>query len=289
MTLATGVAAGVYAKYDGLLREELKNSYPGLDVRLVPSQGSVDNLRQVAEGRADFAIAAADAAAEYRSAGGNGSRLRACARLYDDFLHLVVAHDSPVRSVRDLRGARVGVGGVESGVQLVARRVLRAVGLDPDRDIKPVLAGIDRMPDQLRVGQIDAFFWSGGLPTPAVQRLARTFPIRLIPLGDLVGALHRLSGASVPLYRAALLPSDLYPETGSREAISTIAIPNLLTTADYVTTDLAQAVTGTLINNRESIGRQMHAAQSVDLRTAIFTDPLPLHEGARLWYRRVKP
>ena len=33
----------------------------------------------------------------------------------------------------------------------------------------------------------------------------------------------------------------------------------------------------------------MHAAQLVDLRTAVYTDPLPLHEGARRYYRSVKP
>jgi TRAP-type uncharacterized transport system substrate-binding protein len=27
----------------------------------------------------------------------------------------------------------------------------------------------------------------------------------------------------------------------------------------------------------------------VDLRTAVYTDPLPLHEGAKRYYRSVKP
>jgi hypothetical protein len=33
----------------------------------------------------------------------------------------------------------------------------------------------------------------------------------------------------------------------------------------------------------------VHPAQLVDPRTAVFTDPLALHDGARLWYRSVKP
>jgi TRAP-type uncharacterized transport system substrate-binding protein len=48
-------------------------------------------------------------------------------------------------------------------------------------------------------------------------------------------------------------------------------------------------VTRTVIDSRDHIGAQVHAAQLVDLRTALYTDPLALHEGARRYYRSVKP
>ena len=44
-----------------------------------------------------------------------------------------------------------------------------------------------------------------------------------------------------------------------------------------------------MIDSRDSIGSEVHAAQLVDLRTAIYTDPLALHEGAKRYYRSVKP
>jgi TRAP-type uncharacterized transport system substrate-binding protein len=52
---------------------------------------------------------------------------------------------------------------------------------------------------------------------------------------------------------------------------------------------LTEKLTRAVIDSRDRIGAQVHAAQLVDLRTAIYTDPLELHEGARRYYRSVKP
>ena len=46
---------------------------------------------------------------------------------------------------------------------------------------------------------------------------------------------------------------------------------------------------GVLALDIDGIGAHVHSAQLVDLRTAIYTDPLGLHEGARRYYRSVKP
>ncbi|MFC5724729.1 TAXI family TRAP transporter solute-binding subunit [Streptomyces gamaensis] len=289
MTFATGVPTGVYAKYGDLLKEELAREMPHLDVRLQRSQGSLDNLSRVASGEAAFTLAAADAVATYRDRGRPGAaELRACARLYDDYIQLVVQKHSRVRSARELKGLRVGVGTDGSGVQLITRRLLRAAGLDLDRDIEPVRVGIDLMPGLLERGELDAFFWSGGLPTNAVQSLGRRLSIRLVQLDDLIGSLHTL-GPESRYYRAAVMPVDAYPELAADQPVKTLAVANLLVTTDRVDADLAESVTRTVVNSRDRIGRTVHAAQKVDLRSAIFTDPLPLHTGARRYYLSVKP
>ncbi|GLW15856.1 hypothetical protein Stsp01_25990 [Streptomyces sp. NBRC 13847] len=289
VALATGVPTGVYARYGELLKQDLEHDLPDVDLRLVRSEGSIDNLRQLVAGRAGFTIATADAVAAYRAEGEPGAdRLRACARLYDDYVQLVVPKKSPVRSTKDLRRLRVGVGTDSSGVQLITRRLLEAAGLDFDRDIVPVRVGIDRMPELLEKGELDAFFWSGGLPTTAVQHLAQRFPVRLVQLGDLSQALHR-QGERTRYYRAAVMPSDAYPKAQDGAAVKTIAVANLLVTTDREDAALTEGFTRTVIDSRDWIGRQVHAAQKVDLRTAVFTDPLELHEGARRYYVSQKP
>ncbi|KUL52369.1 hypothetical protein ADL22_05385 [Streptomyces sp. NRRL F-4489] len=286
--LATGVPTGVYARYGELLKADLARDLPGVDLRLLRSEGSIDNLRQLASGRAAFTIATADAVADYRARREPGAdRLRACARLYDDYMQLVVPRGAEVRSVRDLRGLRVGVGADSSGVQLITRRLLAAAGLDFDRDIVPVRVGIDRMPDMLEHGELDAFFWSGGLPTQAVQQLAQRYPVKLVQLGDLIPALHR-QGERTRYYRAAVMPADAYPLVQNGQAVKTIAVANLLVTTDREDAALTFGITRTVIRSRDAIGHEVHAAQNVDLRTAVFTDPLPLHQGARDYYVSVK-
>ncbi|MBC2876805.1 MULTISPECIES: TAXI family TRAP transporter solute-binding subunit [Streptomyces] len=289
ITVATGVPTGVYAKYGALLKEDLHRDLPSLDVRLRLSTGSVDNLRRLTTGDADFAIATADAAADYvDNDRPGGDRLRACARLYDDYMQLVVPRDASAQSIRDLKGLKVGVGAEGSGVQLITRRLFQAAGLDFTKDITPVQVGIDRMPDLLEKGDIDAFFWSGGLPTSAVLSLSRRMPVRLVQLGDMIGPLRTL-GRETRFYRAAVMPADAYPAMRATEVVKTIAVANLLITTEDTDAHLTEGVTRTVIASRDRIGQVVHAAQRVDLRTAVFTDPLPLHSGARRYYVSTKP
>jgi uncharacterized protein len=289
VTFATGVPTGVYARYGTLLQQRLHRELPDVRLRLLTSQGSVQNLDMVTSGKASFTIAAADAVATYRDGKEPGAdRLRACARLYDDYIQLVVPAGSPVRSAKDLKGMRVGVGQVRSGVNLIAGRLLRAAGLDAEKDVHAVHQGIDRMPDLLEKGKIDAFFWSGGLPTSAIENLSARTNIQLVQLGDLAGKLHALE-PETRHYRAAVMPADAYPAVQQGEPVNTVAVANLLVTTDRTDTALTEGMTRAVLNSRDQIGRKVHAAQKVDRRTAIYTTPLPLHRGARHYYRSVKP
>jgi TRAP transporter TAXI family solute receptor len=289
VTFSTGARTGVYERYGNLLKAAMARDLPDVDVRLDGSEGSWDNVERVATGKADFTIAAADAVAKYRLDRRPGyQELRGCARLYDDYMQLVVPQSSDVKSVADLKGKKVAVGGRASGVRLVADRILRAAGLDIDKDIEAVGIGIDAMPAALKSRKIDAFFWSGGLPTTHVRRLSEQFPIQLVELGSLIDKLHAQGGSS-RYYRAATMPADAYPHAQRGKAVSTLAVANLLVTTDRMNPAMAEAVTRTVIDSRDHIGAVVHAAQLVDLRTAIYTDPLALDEGARRYYRSVKP
>ncbi|MFD5463287.1 TAXI family TRAP transporter solute-binding subunit [Kitasatospora sp. NPDC127059] len=284
---ATGVPRGVYDRYGQLLQGHVSRTMPGVRLALDSSEGSVDNLARVISGQDTFAIATADAVAEYQGPGKD--RLRAIARLYDDYLQLIVPADSTVRRTADLKGLRVGVGLPQSGVNLVTRRLLTAAGLDPDHDITPVPGGVSDGSDELREGRIDAFFWSGGLPTSALTDLSDHMRIRIVPLADLSEALHKAEGGGVDSYRAATMPKGTYPNAEPKDAVATMAVPNLLVTRDDVDPGLVEGMTRAVIDSRDQIGAQVHAAQLVDLRTAVYTDPLPLHEGAARYYRSVKP
>ncbi|MFF2660810.1 TAXI family TRAP transporter solute-binding subunit [Kitasatospora sp. NPDC058032] len=285
--LATGVQQGVYDRYGQLLVPHLAGTMPGVRLELDNSEGSLDNLARVTTGRDDFAIATADAVAQYTGPG--REKLRAIARLYDDYLQLIVPAGSPVLRAADLKGLRVGVGQSLSGVNLVTRRLLAAAGLDPDRDIKPAFLGIGDAANELRAGKLDAFFWSGGLPTSALTTLSEQVRIRIVPLGDLTESIHLVEGGGTDAYRAATMPKGTYPDAVPQDAVATVAVPNLLITRSDVNDDLVQGMTRAVIDSRDQIGAQVHAAQLVDLRTAVYTDPLPLHEGAARYYRSVKP
>ncbi|MEV0641695.1 TAXI family TRAP transporter solute-binding subunit [Streptomyces sp. NPDC050619] len=286
---STGTRAGVYQQYGVRLRTELAKDMPNLKVELLTSAGSQENVKRVADGEADFAIVAADAVETYELLHpAEADQLRGVARLYDDYVQLAVPTDSDIRSVADLRGKRVAIGLPQSGVRLIADRVLKAAGIDPEKDITPSSDGIDTGPNRLG-HQIDAFFWSGGLPTDGLKKLAEKSGFRFVPIGtDLITKLHDQGGAT-HYYRATNMPESAYPSIQHGSTVATLAVSNLLMTRKDMDPRLTEWVTRTVLKSRDGIGAHVHSAQLVDVRTAIYTDPLALHEGARRYYRSVKP
>ncbi|WP_460070213.1 TAXI family TRAP transporter solute-binding subunit [Streptomyces sp. YKOK-I1] len=290
ITFSTGTPRGVYQSYGSQLRDALAKDMPGLTVILKSSNGSQDNVERVATGGADFTIAAADAVQLYESRHpDSANRLRGVARLYDDYVQLVVPHDSDVRSVADLKGRTVATGLPGSGVRLIANRVLQAAGLDPDKDVKAVEKGINDGPQALKKGDIDAFFWSGGIPTGGLADLAKTFSFRFVPIDAVLVAKMHGQDSSTSYYRATNMSASVYGSLQSDETVPTIAVSNVLITRTDVDPRLTEWMTRIVIKSRDDIGSRVHSAQLVDLRTAIDTNPLTLHDGARHYYRSVKP
>ncbi|WP_405649119.1 TAXI family TRAP transporter solute-binding subunit [Streptomyces sp. NBC_00019] len=287
ISFATGSRGGVYEEYGKDLSDEFAKDMPDLKVDLETSDGSQDNVARVASGEADFAIAAADAVESFAiDHPVEAARLRGVARLYDDYVQLVVPRNSDIDSVADLKGKRVAIGLQTSGVRLIATRVLNAEGIDPAKDIKPFSYGIKDV-DQLG-HTIDAFFWSGGLPTNGLKALAETSSFKFVPIkADFVAKLHTQSAAN-RYYRPTNIPEAAY-DGQDAYAVPTIAVSNLLITREDLDPRLTEWLTRTVIRSRDYIGGKVHSAQLVDLRTAIYTSPLPLHEGARRYYRSVKP
>ena len=89
----------------------------------------------------------------------------------------------------------------------MAFRVIEAAGLDKDKDMKRERLGVAEFVNALKDHKIDAFFWVGGLPTPAVTDLAATpgTKIKLIDHADVAAKMNAKYG-------------NLYADSPSRPA-----------------------------------------------------------------------
>jgi TRAP transporter TAXI family solute receptor len=279
LTIASGGTTGVYYAYAGQLRRILAEEVPGLTTDVVSTAGSGENIDRLSDNRAQLGFSTADSVYDSGAAG----KLRAIARVYDEYIHVVVRAGSPARSVRDLKGLRVSTGSPSSSTELVAERVLGAVGLDADRDLTRSGLGITEAPAALRAGRIDAFFWSGGLPTPAIRNLAAAVPIRLLPVGDQASDLRRKYGT---YYRRATIPPATYAGVGQT---ITIGVPNYLLVATAVDDATVYRITQVLFLRRSEIAKEVPSGQRLDSRSAISTMPVRLHPGAERYYREAKP
>jgi len=85
---------------------------------------------------------------------------------------------------------------------------LAAAGLDPEADIERAQLGAAESVDAVKDGQLDAFFWSGGLPTAAITDLGATpnVGLKLLPSSEFVETLTTEYGA---FYSVATIPAAI--------------------------------------------------------------------------------
>lgn len=244
--------------------------------------GSVQNLALLDSGAVDVIFSAADVAdIALDQPSAPGRKPRALARIYDDALQVVVPADSAITRLSDLRGKRVSIGASDSGVIVMADRLLATAGLSPEHDLTSSTLGIDESVAALRDGRIDAFFWSGGLQTPGITELASVRPIRLLDLADLLPQLRR----SYPVYNIGTVPAATYKIP---DRVTTVTVRNFLLVPDSMRVDLAEALVAGLFAASEQLVKASPAGRSIDARSAIGTQPVPLHPGAEHYYRSAK-
>lgn len=279
--IAGGGSNGVYFAYGTELAAELSQS---LDVRIEAEEtaGSVDNLLRVSAGDALLGFAQGDAAADAVAGAGAFDApmpVRAVARLYDEYLHVVVRADSRIDELEDLQGKTVSLGAENSGVNVIAARALDAAEVDissitdPQLDLRESIAALER-------SEIDGFFWVGGIPTPGIAQLAQTTPVQLVPIEQ--GWVNSINARYSDAYRPSDFPVGLY---GLDESEPTMAVPNYLVTSSDTPDQVVRDVLAGLFDARTRIAQDVPAAALLDRRQAIFTGPVELHPGAIGYYR----
>ena len=284
LTVATGGTQGVYFSLGTALAQAWRDGLGLAELPTVlPTGGSVENVAKLASGAAHVAFSQIDVAADGLDAAAPGDprARRALARVYDDFVHIVVPRSSPITTPAQLRDHRVSLGTRNSGVYFTVQRLLAAIGLVPDRDLQPAYLTVDASATALLRGDIDAFFWIGALPTPSVTALASKLPIRLLNLQDVVEQVRR----TYPVYAVGTVPVGYYR---LEAAVTTLLVRNFLLVGAGMADDVAYALVDALFHYQPQLAQASEAALTIDLRAAIGTQPVPLHPGAERYFRAAK-
>ncbi|CAN5584128.1 TAXI family TRAP transporter solute-binding subunit [soil metagenome] len=284
LRITSGARNAVYNQFATALAAQVHRRDSRLRVDVQTSSGSLQNLQRLRDGTADCAVTAADAAALAvlgQSPFTQPAQFQALARVYDDYIQLVTVAGAHIGSISDLRGKRVSLGSAGSGVRLISGRLLDEANL-PISSIKPMSLDINQSVAQLASGTIDAFFWSGGLPTAQIQKLLADPRYQLVPLG---GVAVRMSANYNGAYRTATIPTGAYGISGT---VETLAVANLVVCNTSVSAAVAELVVETLFGDQAAIVRSAPALNGMDERSAIATDPVPLHPGALRWFRQQK-
>lgn len=287
LSIASGGTGGAYYPLGAVLARLISEALPDVAATAGATSASADNLEFVRRGEADAAFASVDALDD--AVNGRGAfaatgpvSVRALAVLYSNAAQIVVRPRSGLRRVGDLRGRAVSTGSPGSGTELLALRVLAAAGLDPARDLRRQSLGLAAAADALKEGQLDAFFWSGALPTSAIRDLAHTARgVQLLPCDDVLPALRERHGAS--LYSALTVPARTY--AGLDDDVPTVGVANVLVVRADLSEELAYDVTRLLFEKQAALEAVQSAAKHIKLETATIGSSAAFHEGAKRYYR----
>jgi uncharacterized protein len=282
LSIATGGSGGVYQVYGGGLADLLSDELPDSPTTAETTSASVDNLLLVANGDSDLAFALSDSAIDAvrgQESFGEPLPVKALGTLYPNITQVVVMADSGIETLEDLRDKTVSVGSPGSGTEVIALRLLEVAEVDADEDITRRQLGVGESVQALRDGSIDAFFWSGGVPTGAVTDLATTDDIRLL---DVEQYREPLLNQYSEAYESATVEDDEYAGV---EGARTIAVPNVLMVNEDMSEDLAYRITKALYDGKDQLATVVPAAESLDPGEGReVVDPLELHPGAQRYY-----
>jgi TRAP transporter TAXI family solute receptor len=277
ITIATGNTGGVYYTLGGGLAQLISNN-TSLKASAAETGASVQNIQQLVAGDYDIAFALADSAADAvngkASFDGKPQDITALARIYSNYTQVVVRADSGIDSVADMKGKSISTGSPKSGTEVIANRLLEAAGLAAS-DVSAQRLALRPTVDQMKSGQIDGLFWSGGLPTPELTDLFTSLgeDVKFIDITELLPDLQKINS----VYEEGSLPADTYNLPAD---VPTIVVPNLLLVTKDFPTGNACAITKLIFDKKDDLVKVHKAASALDPELAVQTEPVELHPGA---------
>jgi NitT/TauT family transport system substrate-binding protein len=150
--LAIGDVAGLYiANKKGYFKEE------GLTVKPEILQSTQFAIPKLLSGALDVALG--NYFTIISATEKTNDKFRFVADTYQaksDVFDIVVPKDSPVQSVKDLKGKKISIAGLNSIAELAVSTTLRVSGLDPKKDVTYMPMAFPQAPAALKTGQIDA-------------------------------------------------------------------------------------------------------------------------------------
>ncbi|KRD55162.1 C4-dicarboxylate ABC transporter substrate-binding protein [Acidovorax sp. Root275] len=203
VTLATGPAQSAYEEFGKRYQKAL--AVDGIEVRLLPSDGSSHNLQLLREGKADVAFVQGGTAELQPD---DADQLVSLGSLFVEPVWLFYRTDSAERayntpridSLRQLRGWRVNVGSDGSGVPKLMERLLDANKVSPGSvqmfRLEQTPATVDFL-----AGKLDALVFASAPESLMVQMLLQTPGVQLLDFAQ-----HEAYARRFPFLTPVTLP-----------------------------------------------------------------------------------
>lgn len=261
INIATGAAGGVWAPLGAALGKTVSGNIKGVNAVAKETGGAVENLRMLVSGKSDIGFVCDYHVAKINSGGMPDvakapAPMRIILGLYEQPLQIVTGSASGILSLKDLKGKRVSTGAVGSGTEEQAGYLLGALGIDPDKDIIRKKLNLDDSVRELKDGTLDAFFWSGALPSEAstegpLSNLATDSKINMAILPIDSNTADMVMKQTPGVFHPIVIKAEEYP--GMTSDIETLAVTAVLAVMDTFPNDLLKDIINAVFEHKNEL------------------------------------
>ncbi|MBR3098003.1 MAG: TAXI family TRAP transporter solute-binding subunit [Clostridia bacterium] len=293
----TGGTTGTYYAFGGEIAGKVSEYVDGLEITASASGGSKDNIVQISEGEAELGWTQNDVMSyAYQGTEFFDNRkmdsFSAIGAMYPELVQLVVAKDSGITKVEDLKGKNVGVGAIGSGVYFNAVQMLEIAGLTLD-DIKPQYLSFAESGESFQNRQVDAFFIVSAYPNASVVEASGKTDVSIITFGE--EQMAQLQ-AKYPYYVTDTIPAD-GQYNGVDEPVVVPAITAVLIASNSLSEETVYNITKALFEHKDELTNPKKnyitpetAIQGVPTSEADAADGVTggsFHPGAVKYYKEI--
>lgn len=281
--LATGGTGGTYYPFGGAIANIWNTKIENMNVTAQATGASAENLRLINKGEAEYAIVQNDVM-DYAYNGTDlfeGEKLEnimTIGTLYPEVVQIAVSKDSGIKSVADFKGKRISVGDAGSGVEFNAKQIMEGYGLTFD-DIKKSNLSFKESAEGIQNGTLDGCFITAGVPNAALQELAFTAGLTLVPVeGEAAKKICEKYG----YYTQTIIPGRTYKGTDSDT--QALAIKATLAVSAKLDEEIVYEMTKALFENLSDLATAHAKGKEVSAHSAVTGVSVPFHPGAKRYF-----
>lgn len=284
--LATGGTGGTYYPFGGAIANIWNTKIENMNVTAQATGASAENLRLINKGEAEYAIVQNDVM-DYAYngkdlfAGEKLENIMTIGTLYPEVVQIAVSKDSGIKSVADFRGKRISVGDAGSGVEFNAKQILEGYGLTFD-DIKKSNLSFKESAEGIQNGTLDGCFVTAGVPNAALQELAFTAGLTLVPVdGEAAKKICEKYG----YYTQTTIPGGTYK--GTDDDTPALAIKATLAVNSKLDEQTVYEMTKALFENLNELATAHAKGKEVSAKAAVTGVSVPFHPGAKKYFKEI--
>src|SRR5512134_847436 len=279
ISLGTATPGGGFPVYGAAFAEVVNANEPAIRIEPRNTKGSTENVPLLEAGSVDLALVQGEVANPTLAR--SGTSLRIITAMYGSPGMFVVRGDSPYRAIADLRGKPVALGAQGSGLTILGRNVLSAIGIDPDRDVQAIyLERAGDGPAMVLDGRAAAL-WGAGVGWPGFTAVAKAGGRFIAPDAEEVKRIL----TKQPLLKPMTMPAGSYP--GQDSPVATVGSWSFVLARRGLPDEAAYRIARALHKGEASLGAKLAQARETTAANTVAAAPRAdlIHPGVAKYLR----